>query len=330
MADTPSRREQLIHRIRSSEVWRSVRGLVPDSIRTLGRHTLALGGQGTIDLGNGASLKYNLNDTYWLPRGQSIRSYEPELWFIADRLLTPDTLFIDCGANIGLWSCVAASKIKNKDLVIAVEPSDSILPMLRQNHALNNGSFTVLEKAVWNRSGEERPFTIFKSHVSSSLVDRDDKTPVRQIAVKTTSVDDIVEDASKKAPSFTNVVIKLDVEGAERQAMDGAKKTLASRNTLLVYEDHRRDPDSKTTTYFLNAGLHVYYIDPDALHVYAIHEANQLYDIKQDCVAHNFIACRPGSEFDTVFSNLCVNAPLESGKRHREAARAAPATVKRR
>ncbi len=287
---------------------------MPSGLR--GKVINALSGDrvGTMDLGNGGQLQYKLGDTYWRGHAKDIRGYEPEIWALADRFVNKDTVFVDCGANIGLWSCYAGAKIGNPDQVIAVEAGDEVGKTLRANHALNRGSFTLMPNAIWSKSGETMTFKVHKRHAGSSLMD-DASEPagdVRRIEVKTITIDDIVEQALRRSPRARDVVIKLDVEGVERPAMDGAQRTLKGRNAMVVYEDHGKERESETTADFLRRWLKVYYVDGDTTQVKAVTAAAQLRPIKTDVTkGYNFVACPAGCAFDKALAGLAAdNQPL--------------------
>ena len=308
MTSTLSARARLLSWIKYSRVLVPVKKFIPDFVKRNVLAVIAGGQQGVIDLGNGTKIKYNLSDSYWARYANNIRDYEPEIWFLLDRYLTPDSIFIDCGANIGLWSCYAASKVGNRDQVIAVEPSDSILPLLRLNHALNGKKFLLLERAIWYRSGETMSFTVYSGHASSSLVETDlPLKPLHKVSVQTVCIDDIMGTIPEKAMQLNDVVVKLDVEGAEQQALAGASRTLVTKNTLLIYEDHGRDLNSETTAYFFGKGLNIYFIDDESHGVRRISDIVELTVIKADPgKGYNFIACRAGTKFDEDLSGLCV------------------------
>lgn len=308
MANSASLRERFRLWAKSSPILAPVKRIIPDTLKSKLLKLAAGGRVGSISLGNDVILKYDLDDWYWPRYARNIRSYEPEMWFVADRYFSPDVIFIDCGANIGLWSCYAASKIKSRNQVIAVECGDSILPRLRQNRGLNGESFILLENAVWSRSGETKIFTVYRGHASSSLVTVDpNREQVHQIPVQTISIDDIVSRTLEKFPGLTNVIVKLDVEGVESEAVAGAKRTLFEKNTLLIYEDHGQDTESATTAFILQQGLKVYYVDisNSARRVLPVHNADELRAIKIDRgTGYNFLACRPNSRFDDDFQEL--------------------------
>lgn len=124
-----------------------------------------------VDLGHGASFLFSLSDFYWSSYGGNILRYEPEIWSVVEKFADADTAFIDGGSNIGLWSCVAASRIGNPERVVAVEPGTGVLPMLHKNRAANNNGFTIVEKAMWNSSGQSLRFSVNEAHATSGVTD---------------------------------------------------------------------------------------------------------------------------------------------------------------
>jgi len=299
----PGRLERMLKSLgESARLRRILKEHVPRRVVQKVADVLGRGREGSIDLGDGVKLSYELNDVYWTQYAGNPRGYEPELWQVMDKFAGPDTLFIDGGANIGFWSSVAASRIKNKDRVVAIEPSDEVLPRLIANQKLNQESFTVLPRAIWSNSDETLTFTVSTSHQASGLVDDGEFPALRKIQVLTVSVDDIVRDAAGKNIRNPDVIVKLDVEGTELQGLEGMRDTLKTHNTLLVYEDHSKDKGSETTARLLTEGLNLYFIDGDTHTTRLIHDAKELVAIKT--VSHkgyNFVACKPGSTFDAAF-----------------------------
>ena len=54
------------------------------------------------------------------------------------------------------------------------------------------------------------------------------------------------------------MVVKLDVEGAEIPAFEGAGDVLAQRRVTVVYEDHGADATHKVTRHVLDLGMGVF------------------------------------------------------------------------
>lgn len=130
--------------------------------------------------------------------------------------LEPGDLFVDVGANIGIYTIFA------KDLgaeVVAVEPTPNA-DRVRENLALNGYGATVLQKAVADRPGRLRMTDDLDSF--NHLID----DPDRGIVVEATTLDDVLADRTAR--------VKIDVEGAERLVLEGAGRALSEHRITMM------------------------------------------------------------------------------------------------
>lgn len=130
------------------------------------------------------------------------------------RLLRPGDLFVDVGSNVGSYALWAADLGAR---VVAVEPSPVSLPLLRANLALNDFPVTVLACALADRPGRLR-LTRDKGTMNHLLPD--DDAGGDEVTVDT--LDAVLGDAFAAG-------VKVDVEGAERLVLEGARRALAQR-----------------------------------------------------------------------------------------------------
>src|SRR5258706_15783582 len=63
--------------------------------------------------------------------------YEPELAYL-EKVLSPGKIFIDVGANFGVYTLVASKLAGAAGRVIPIEPTAQAFSVLRQNIALNH------------------------------------------------------------------------------------------------------------------------------------------------------------------------------------------------
>lgn len=247
-----------------------------------------------VRIGDRARMRLDLADGYWTKLLDPRYRYEPEIGRALDRLLAADTLFLDCGANIGYWSLLAADRAGR---VVAVEANLTTWRRLQVNLDLNKSGVIGLHAALWRVSGQllsvraEEP----RQHANVSIVDPSAGTePEATTAgsdreVTSVTIDELVD---RFAPSAdTPVVVKLDVEGAEVPAVDGAARALAARELVLLYEDHGNDPECTVTKYILDLGLQV--LAPEDGRVLTVQQvAEKKTDPRK---GYNFAACRPKS-----------------------------------
>lgn len=293
-----SARQAILRSLRSLRPLKRVKKVIPNFIKSALIGAIAGGRPGTIELGDGIVLSYPLDDSYWSRVESNIRSYEPELWLVLGRLLNSASLFIDCGANIGLWSCFAAVMIGNGQQVVAIEPGVTIFPYLLRNSRETGLNFVALTNAAWNKSGESMVFFVSEGHASSSLVKNPFRKLVSQVSVETVCIDDVVESAIANAPNVSNIVVKLDVEGVECEVIAGAGRSLCCENVLRFYEDPGYVEDSEATELCLKMGLQIYFCADGAMR--QIGSARDAAAAKIDPHRrYNSFACRRGSEFET-------------------------------
>lgn len=247
---------------------------------------------------------FSLKDDYWVRLLHPLRDYEPEIHIVLDWILESlDVVFIDAGANKGYWSVFVGSHLQDPTRTIAIEASPPTFECLHHNAALNEGRFTCLNAAVYSTSGQQATITtVGGEHAGASLLNRpliSNRPPTRESwEVTSITIDDIVKSTHIHMP----VVVKLDVEGVEVEAIMGASQTITNRPTLIVYEDHGADALSSTTDFVLAQGMNVYHVNANA-NVSQIRNISQVSEIKVDRFrGYNFFATQPDSVFDELFA----------------------------
>jgi FkbM family methyltransferase len=155
-------------------------------------------------------------------------AYEPFDWVT----LHPGDVVLDLGPYVGPYSLSAAIAVGTSGKVIALEPDETNRRQLERNLTLNAvTNCTVIPKAAWRRSGRvgwqtgDQPVW---HHV-------DEK--VSESTVEAISVDDLIAEQRLDRVDW----IKLDIEGGEVEALEGAKQTLRRFRPALFVEIHRTD-----------------------------------------------------------------------------------------
>ena len=143
--------------------------------------------------------------------------------------LEPDDVVYDIGANVGMYTCFF-SECLQPNQVVAFEPHPSNLASLRSNLELNNTDAIVIERALSNTNGtaELKVASQERGEGKHSLaIDSDEET----ITVELAAGDQLIESGEIPAPT----VLKIDVEGAEYQVLQGLEQTLQSDLCRLIY-----------------------------------------------------------------------------------------------
>ncbi|MBV8515312.1 MAG: FkbM family methyltransferase [Acidobacteria bacterium] len=156
-----------------------------------------------------------------------------ELEIVRDHL-RPGMTFYDVGANIGIFSMMAARVVGPSGQVIAFEADPEIAERLQEHARRNFFSWVTIEqKAAWRESG-----TVMFERVDASV------SPDRGVGHVVDSKNDQVvtldaialDDCSPeyRPPDF----IKCDVEGAEGEVLEGARRLLEKQRPRILCEIH--------------------------------------------------------------------------------------------
>lgn len=157
------------------------------------------------------------------------RDHEPLTLACLEHLLFPGALFVDVGANIGLFSLLASRKVGPTGRVIAVEPNPVALRRLRQNLALNPTlAVEVIEAAASDHVGEVALTQPDDWNLGGTCVSDTGTTRVRCAPM----AELLVPFRLARPPD----VIKIDVEGHEPAVIRGLFATPGLRPRHIVFE----------------------------------------------------------------------------------------------
>lgn len=158
---------------------------------------------------------------------------EPELHFL-DRVVKRGGIFIDAGANVGLYTLRAAPLVGPTGSVVSIEPGKVAADQLEANLALNPG-FTQVK--VVRKAASDKPGTAVLHHIqlgddpqAFSLLS--DGRATEGETVEVTTVDQLVEQFGLPRVDC----IKMDVEGAEPMLIEGARQTIERHHPIILFE----------------------------------------------------------------------------------------------
>ncbi len=162
------------------------------------------------------------NHGYWLG------SYEMGKCILFAKTVPPGGVVFDLGANVGYYTLLSSVRAGPQGRVFAFEPLPRNLQFLKRHLTLNRiENVTVIEAAVAERSGTVR----FEedSSTSKGRIGAEGALEVQSIAL-----DDWIDREKLPAPDL----IKIDIEGAELQALMGAARILASSHPAIFLSTH--------------------------------------------------------------------------------------------
>jgi FkbM family methyltransferase len=219
----------------------SLRG-APTLLRLLDKIPAFHDAMATAPLGKNR-MKFQAFDAYWCRYLWAGVPFEGDVAQVFRKLGT-GSILIDCGANIGYWS-VRAPEFGFTH-VVAVEANCELIPMLRNNLELNGVPSEVIHAAIYSRTGEQLFLDRTAAHAEGTLGEKG--LPVTSITIA---------DIARRQRD-TEILAKLDVEGAELAAIDGASGV---DRITFVYEDFPRE-GMRVTEELLRRGFKVFGVAP--------------------------------------------------------------------
>lgn len=164
--------------------------------------------------------------------------YEPASLNLALRLLRQDPgLFVDVGASFGWYTCAVASIAGAS--VIGIEPDCENCASLRRNIALNRLNNTaVFNGAVSDESALVKIGRRSRGNSGTVTIAPDDGKPGQGAWVAAVSLNALLQ--RMVTPAVRPVLIKIDVEGLERQVLAGLDFDGPFRPKNILFEFDRQ------------------------------------------------------------------------------------------
>ena len=161
------------------------------------------------------------------------RYNEPQTIAAMKRLLRPGMTVFDIGANVGYYSLLAADLVRPSGHVHSFEPTPVVAERLEENVMSNHLSPWVTVNAVAVGSGRGMAkFHLSLDDSEGNSIFASEQTS-QSISVPVMSVDEYIRDHELGAID----VMKIDIEGAEMLALQGARKLLTREDApLLIIE----------------------------------------------------------------------------------------------
>lgn len=153
-------------------------------------------------------------------------------------LCRPGTVVFDCGANVGLLTILMSRLVGPRGVVCAFEASPRVVDVCQRNLVMNGcHNATVYHAAVFSRSNEMIPI-YFGDHnqADSVMTEYAGSDPGCACRVPTVALDDFIGRTGLEPD-----VVKMDIEGAEYEAVCGLRATLERVRPHLILETQTHD-----------------------------------------------------------------------------------------
>jgi FkbM family methyltransferase len=150
---------------------------------------------------------------------------------VIESVLQPGDWFVDVGANLGLHTLAAGRALDGRGHVVAIEPFEPTAGHLERTIWINGLSdlTEVCRAAAYSRPGRLPLFLGATSgHHSLLPVEGPSGAATAPVDVPLVTLDDLIGESREVA------LVKIDVEGAELEVLDGARRVVRSNPAIGV------------------------------------------------------------------------------------------------
>ncbi len=192
-------------------------------------------------------------------------AYEPIEAFLFTSLIKPDSHIVDAGANIGFYSLVSESFLGQQGMIYAFEPVPHNYNQLLKNIELSQSSnIKVFKKGLWNKT-EVLEFSLDAEmeNNAGSFTLGNVQNAREKVKCEVTTLDSLVQE---KQISKVDL-IKMDIEGAELMAIEGAQQTIDQFRPSVLMEINQgacqrmNYSSSKIDKIFLQKGYKIFLVN---------------------------------------------------------------------
>jgi FkbM family methyltransferase len=155
-------------------------------------------------------------------------SYELHKQLQVARAIVPGMTVYDIGANVGFYSLLASVLVGPSGKVHAFEPVPRNFDILRQHLRINGAQNVVANRLAIASSSGFRSFSTGGDYCMGHLADHG------QFQVQTSTLDSYIGDTEPQPPA----IVKIDVEGAEVEVLEGAHQFLLKRHPIVFLATH--------------------------------------------------------------------------------------------
>jgi FkbM family methyltransferase len=226
---------------------------------------------------------------------------DKKVTWVCTRLVQPNDVVLDIGANLGLLSFVMARLVGRGGIVHSFEPNPTMVDLINQAIELNGVKNVILHPFALGASPGELKLSIPALNAgAASLVPArwsDDGSTAANVQVRTLS--EVI--AERKIPHIR--LIKMDVEGFEPEVIRGAVDAFSNDPPdaiLFELNDSVPHAEHQTIQALDELGYSYFGLPRKLIRM----QARELDLRKENQLGHNYIAARRGEIYDSIARRL--------------------------
>jgi len=158
--------------------------------------------------------------------GMWLGSYEADAQLLIKNCDIADTIAFDIGANVGFYSILFSRLVGPKGKVMSFEPFPRNVNYLKRHIEINSiSNVEIHDMAIGNKNGLMR-FDTKSHHAQGRIGD------TGEIEVNVHTLDSI------EVPALPVSIMKIDVEGAEADVLQGGKLFFKKHRPIILLSTH--------------------------------------------------------------------------------------------
>lgn len=171
---------------------------------------------------------------WWIPNGDdwmlpfNLAEQKRQIYGTGPQDVQRGDVVLDCGANIGVYTRLALDR--GARTVVAIEPGPENVEALRRNFKdeIASGRVILVPKGVWDKD-DLLTLKVDPKNTAANTFVMELKDGQMGVKVPLTTIDKMVAELGLDKVDY----IKMDIEGAEQRALQGAAGTLAKYHPRL-------------------------------------------------------------------------------------------------
>jgi len=141
---------------------------------------------------------------------------------------------LDVGSNLGYYAILAAQAVGPAGRILGFEPAQDVFTILQRN--VVRSGLTNIRVYPWAISNQSKAIQFYGSEIPSwgSVIREQNLLQARPTTVPAKKLDDLLDEF----PEFHPTVLRMDVEGGELMALEGAQNLLRKHKPRILVEIH--------------------------------------------------------------------------------------------